>query len=95
METLQKQYFTADLIKSLGIGRNTLRLYEEIGLLSGRQRTLAGYRTYTEEHFANLKFIIAAKKVGFTLNEIKSLLSVLKTQKNDLRSNGQRNYRQS
>lgn len=82
METTKKQYFTSDLMKTLGIGRNTLRLYENMGLLSGLKRTMSGYRTYSEEHLINIKFVLAAKKVGFTLNEIKSLLSILKTQQN-------------
>ncbi len=77
-----KGYFTSDLTKLLGIGRNTLRLYEEMGLLSGMGRTLSGYREYSEKHLRSLKFILAAKKVGFTLNEIKTLLSVVETQKN-------------
>ncbi|MBL7546243.1 MAG: MerR family DNA-binding protein [Bdellovibrionaceae bacterium] len=64
-----------------GIGRNTLRLYEEMGLLSGMKRTIAGYREYTEQHLRNLKFILAAKEVGFTLNEIKELLSVFAAQR--------------
>lgn len=81
MESSQKKYFTSDLTSILGIGRNTLRLYEEMGLLNGMKRTLAGYREYTEQHLKNLKFILAAKEVGFTLNEIKSLLAVISAQR--------------
>jgi MerR family transcriptional regulator, Zn(II)-responsive regulator of zntA len=67
---------TADVMKTFGIGRNTLRLYESKGLLSGLSRTDAGYRRYTETQVGELSFILKAKDAGFTLNEIASLLSM-------------------
>lgn len=67
-------------MKAFDIGRNTLRLYEEMGLLSEMPRTESGYREYSTEHFEELKFIKEAKQVGFTLNEIKNLLETLRTQ---------------
>ena len=77
----QENYSTADLMKQFDLGRNTLRLYEEMGLLSGIKRSLSGYRSFGKRHFEDLKFIIEAKKVGFTLHEIKDLLSIIRTQK--------------
>lgn len=67
-------------MKTFDLGRNTLRLYEEMGLLVGLSRTDSGYRKFTTRHFADLKFILEAKKVGFALNEIKGLLEVIRTQ---------------
>lgn len=74
-------YSTADLMKTFDLGRNTLRLYEEMGLLTGMNRTESGYREFKARHFEDLKFILEAKKVGFTLNEIKELLEVIRAQK--------------
>jgi len=77
----QENYSTAELMKQFDLGRNTLRLYEEMGLLSGIKRSISGYRNFGKRHLEDLKFIIDAKKVGFTLHEIKDLLSIIRTQK--------------
>lgn len=80
-QTFGTVYSTSDLMKIFKIGRNTLRLYESLGLLTDLNRTENGYRTYSEGHISNLKFIVEAKAVGFTLAEIKSLLLLFKSQK--------------
>ena len=76
MELPNKAYSTSELLKNFNLGRNTLRLYEEMGLLSEMRRTDAGYREYSNQNIEELKFILEAKTVGFTLNEIKSLLDL-------------------
>lgn len=77
----ERTYSTADLMKTFDLGRNALRLYEEMGLLEGMTRTDSGYREFKTRHLEDLKFILEAKKVGFTLNEIKDLLEVVRAQK--------------
>lgn len=67
-------------MSALDIGRNTLRLYEAEGLLLKPTRTESGYRKYTDQHLTDLKFIKNAKDAGFTLVEIKYLLTVLRSQ---------------
>ena len=74
-------YSTAEVMKTFDLGRNTLRLYEEMELLTGMARTESGYREFSARHLEDLKFILEAKKVGFTLNEIKDLLNVIRVQK--------------
>ena len=73
-------YSTNDLMGALDIGRNTLRLYEAEGLLLKPTRTESGYRKYTDQHLTDLKFIKSAKDAGFTLAEIKGLLTELRKQ---------------
>ena len=77
----ERTYSTADVMKTFDLGRNTLRLYEEMGLLEDMTRTDSGYREFKIRHLEDLKFILEAKKVGFTLNEIKELLKVVRVQK--------------
>jgi len=77
MVSAKQTYSTSDLISILSVGRNTLRLYEEMGLLGHVKRTESGYRDYSQQHLSRLKFIAAAKEVGFKLNEIKLLLKTL------------------
>jgi MerR family mercuric resistance operon transcriptional regulator len=53
-----------------------VRFYEREGLLAKPQRSVSGYRQFDEEAIVRLQFIQRAKVLGFTLNEIKELLSL-------------------
>lgn len=55
---------------------DTIRFYERQGLLSPRKRSRSGYRLYGEDAALRLMFIRRAKALGFTLREIKMLLSL-------------------
>ncbi|MDA1049458.1 MAG: heavy metal-responsive transcriptional regulator [Planctomycetota bacterium] len=64
------------LAKRAGVGVETVRFYERKGLLAVPERKPSGYRQYDEEVVDRLRFIKRAKELGFTLNEIKELLSL-------------------
>jgi DNA-binding transcriptional MerR regulator len=55
---------------------DTIRFYERQGLLSSPRRLFSGYRDYSEEVLDRLHFIKEAKGLGFSLREIKELLSL-------------------
>ncbi len=59
------------LAEKANVGKDTLRYYEKIGLLTPPPRGANGYRHYSKENLNELKFIKLAQSVGFTLNEIK------------------------
>ncbi len=69
-------YRIGELADLFNIKSDTLRYYEKHGLLSPSARTESGYRMYSDQDAVLLKFIIRAKKVGFTLNEIQELVSI-------------------
>jgi effector-binding domain-containing protein len=53
----------------------TLRYYDQIGLLTPAEvDPFTGYRTYTADQMDRLNRILALKDLGFTLNQIGSLL---------------------
>lgn len=62
--------------KRAGVGVETVRFYEREGLLEEPDRKDSGYRQYGQEVIARLCFIRKAKELGFTLKEIKELLSI-------------------
>ncbi len=62
--------------KRTGIGVETVRFYEREGLLEEPERRPSGYRQFDESIVTRLRFIRRAKELGFTLNEIKELLSL-------------------
>lgn len=64
------------LAKHSGISAGTIRFYEKQGLIAPATRSDAGYRMYEDSQDAILKFIVTAKSIGFTLQEIKELLSI-------------------
>lgn len=69
-------YRIGELAEVCEVKADTLRFYEKHGLLVPSSRTESGYRVYTKADAARLRFILRAKAVGFTLNEISELLSI-------------------
>ncbi|MDQ6980436.1 MAG: MerR family transcriptional regulator [Ghiorsea sp.] len=65
-----------ELAKKTKVCVDTVRYYEKRQLLLQPKRTSSGYRTYTEQDVKRLLFIVQAKTLGFTLEEIKLLLSL-------------------
>lgn len=59
-----------------GCHLETIRYYERIGLTSAPTRTGSGYRTYTQAEVDRLRFITRGRELGFSLEEIRSLLSL-------------------
>lgn len=59
------------------LGKDTLRYYEKIGMITAPPRGANGYRDYPESCLEELKFIKMAQSVGFTLNEIKPAIAFL------------------
>ena len=53
-----------------------VRYYDNVGLVKPIQSISTGYRDYTEEEVAKLKFIGKARKFDFSINECKELLSL-------------------
>jgi MerR family transcriptional regulator, copper efflux regulator len=54
---------------------DTLRFYEREGLITSPRRLFSGYRDYPHDVLDRIEFIKEAKGLGFTLREIKELLS--------------------
>ncbi len=63
-----------DLADRTGVSRATIRYYEQRELLPHPARSTSGYREYSEDAVKRLHFIRRAKRLGFSLNEIRELL---------------------
>ncbi len=70
------EWYVKDLSKLTGISVQTLHHYDRIGLLTPSHRLPNGYRLYTEKDLLRLQQIIALKFFGFELSQIKSLLKL-------------------
>lgn len=64
-----------DMKKRFGVTARTLRYYEEFGLLKP-DRSEGGRRLYTQADIVRMKLITRRKKYGFSLEEIKEMVSL-------------------
>ena len=64
------------LAKATGCKVQTIRYYEAIGLLPGAVRTAGNQRRYGRAHRDRLGFVRHARELGFTLDQIRSMLEM-------------------
>jgi DNA-binding transcriptional MerR regulator len=69
-----RRFRIGELASATGTKVNTIRFYEEIGVLTVPVRTSSGRRSYDVSDFDRLRFVRRARNLGFTLDEIRSLL---------------------
>jgi MerR family transcriptional regulator, mercuric resistance operon regulatory protein len=60
--------------KISGVGIETIRYYERIGLLAKPPRGANGHRNYSAEHVDAVIFVTRSRKLGFSLSTIRDLL---------------------
>jgi DNA-binding transcriptional MerR regulator len=65
-----------ELSRRTGCKVQTIRWYEEVGLLPTAERTAGGHRTYGRSHLERLDFIRHAREFGFPLDAVRSLLDL-------------------
>jgi MerR family mercuric resistance operon transcriptional regulator len=64
------------LATEAGVNLETVRYYERRGLLPRPPRSASGYRLFPAEATRRLRFIRRAQELGFSLGEIRELLSL-------------------
>lgn len=65
-----------EVARQAGVNLQTIHYYERRGLLPRPPRTESNYRSYPEDAVLRVRFIKRAQDLGFTLKEIKELLSL-------------------
>ena len=65
-----------ELAKRADVPIDTVRYYEREGLIPPPIRRASGYRDYVDADVDRLRFMRRAKGLGFTLHEIRELLSL-------------------
>lgn len=65
-----------DIARQAGVNVQTIRFYERRGVLTTPSRLASGYRTYSVETVLVIRFIRQSQDLGFSLDEIKQLLSL-------------------
>ncbi len=71
------------LAKATNTKVNTIRFYEDIGLMPVAARTPSGQRSYTDDDVRRLSFIRHARALGFSTDEVRSLIELKDTPDED------------
>ena len=71
-----KSFTIGRLAREAGVNLETIRFYERRGLLPKPPRSTSGYRLFPAEAAQRLRFIRRAQELGFSLKEIRELLSL-------------------
>lgn len=67
----------SDLSRMTGCNLETIRYYENIGIMPEPPRTSKNYRAYDDSHVGRLRFIMRSRELGFTLEEVRDLLALV------------------
>jgi DNA-binding transcriptional MerR regulator len=68
------QFSITDLSTEFGVTARALRFYEDEGLISPSRRGLA--RIYSKRDRARLAWILRAKRVGFSLSDVREMIDL-------------------
>ena len=80
MRSIDKTYKTSEVAKLIGIHSNTVRMYEDLGLISKPSRKDNGYRVFTDLHIYQLKLARKALEVEILQNGLrKKAIAIVKT----------------
>lgn len=67
----------SELADRTGCHLETIRYYEQTGLLPNPPRSPGGHRQYAEVHVRRLQFILRGRELGFAIDELRTLLNLV------------------
>ena len=73
---MSRHYTVGQLARAAEVPTTTVRYYERVGLVRPQDRSVGNYRLYGDESLEAIKFIRSAQSIGFTLDNVKTLLSM-------------------
>lgn len=73
----EETFFIGGLADRTGVPPDTIRYYEDEGVLPRPERSEAGYRLYDESSVERLRFVCQAQTLGLQLDEIAEILALV------------------
>jgi MerR family mercuric resistance operon transcriptional regulator len=78
----EAEFTIGQLSRRAGVGIETIRYYERIGLMPRPPRTGGGRRAFGADNLATLSFIKHCRELGFSLDDIRALLTLRASDRN-------------
>ncbi|MGB8602102.1 MAG: helix-turn-helix domain-containing protein [Rhizomicrobium sp.] len=73
---MSETFSIGDLARVTATRVETIRYYEKIALLPSPLRSAGNYRVYDQSHLERLSFIRRGRDLGFSLDEVRTLLAL-------------------
>ena len=64
-----------EVAKLLGITPDTVRYYARINILNPKRSKANGYRIYSEKDISRLRFVMSARQLGFSVEDIQEIVA--------------------
>lgn len=77
MDTSKSGFNIGFLANKTNVKVETIRYYEKVGVMPDPPRSPSGYRVYKDAHVQRLYFIRRCRQLGFAMDEIRDLLSLV------------------
>ena len=68
-------YSVGEMAEYFGVSRDTLRLYDKMGILSPKKNEDNGYRVYSRADFICLDYVMRLKSLGMRLEDINMMIN--------------------
>jgi Cu(I)-responsive transcriptional regulator len=78
-----KQFTIGKLAQATGVNIETIRYYERSQVISEPLRSDGNYRVYDQRDAAKLRFIKHTRELGFSLEQVRAMLSISNDQTSD------------
>lgn len=75
MAQRKNEYHVGELAEYFGVSKDTLRLYDKLGILSPEKNEGNGYRVYNRADFICLDYVMRLRSLGMTLEDIKMMIN--------------------
>jgi Cu(I)-responsive transcriptional regulator len=83
---MKTQFTIGRLSAATGVNIETIRYYERAGLIAPPARTDGNYRAYAPIDVTRLRFIKRTRDLGFSLEQVRALLSISGDRDRDCRT---------
>ena len=74
---MAERYTIGTLARQVGVNAETIRYYQRRGLVQEPAKPFGGIRHYAQAHARRLRFTKEAQRLGFSLDEVGELLSLM------------------
>ncbi|MFV0516862.1 MAG: MerR family transcriptional regulator [Aminipila sp.] len=72
---MKQGYLVGELADFFGISRDTLRLYDKLGIISPKKNEHNNYRCYSREELICLVYVMELRKINLPLEDIRMLMN--------------------